>query len=280
MADEFEMSPASTVETGEPGTRRGTMILMGTGTSVGIPMIGCRCPVCRSTDPRNHRMRTGVLVRGPQGNFVIDTPPELRLQLVREQEDRVKAALYTHTHADHLYGLDDLRIFCFDRADPFPLYCDASSDQRIRQAFDYAFSEPYPNAHPGAVPQFRTERIDLAPFEIVGIPIVPLRLLHGRLEIRGYRMGSVAFCTDVSHVPDETLARLAGVDVLVLDALRDRPHPTHFSIDEALAVIAQVRPRQAYLTHISHSLDHALTNARLPPGVELAFDQLAIPFTF
>jgi len=254
------------------------LVLLGTGTSVGVPVIGCDCGVCASTNPRNHRTRTGVFVSAPQGNFVIDTPPELRLQLIREGVKIVHAAVYTHSHADHIFGLDDLRI-CGHRLDaPVVLYCEENVERQIRTSFNYAFNPPDPKAHQFAIPRLSFERIGLEPFEVLGLAIQPIRLLHGELPLLGFRLGDVAYCTDVSHIPDESWPLLEGLDVLILDALRETPHPTHFSVGQSLEVVERVKPRRAYFTHISHRLDHEATTARLPDGVELAYDGLQIPY--
>lgn len=241
-------------------------------------MVGCRCPVCQSDDPRNHRTRTGVLVQTPQGNFVIDTPPELRLQLLREKILMVEAAVFTHEHADHVFGLDDLRLFGYylDRA--IPLFCESRVMARIRQSFEYAFTEPWPNNHSGATPRFALQEIDETPFSLLGQVVRPIRLWHGNLPILGYRLNNLAFCTDVSRIPDESWPLLEGLDTLVIGALRDKPHPTHFSIGQALEVVERVKPQKTYLTHLSHLLDYHVTNGRLPAGVELAYDGLRIPF--
>lgn len=242
-------------------------------------MVGCRCAVCTSENPRNRRTRTGVLIRAPQGNLVIDTSPEIRIQLLREQIDCVHAAVFTHGHADHIFGLDDLRLFGYYLKTAIPLYCDELTEERIRQSFDYAFKAPWPNAHPGATPQFDVRRIaDDRPFEVLGQELRPIRLYHGQLPVLGYRIGNVAFCTDVSFVPETSWPLLEGLDVLILDALRHTPHPTHFSIDQALEVVGRVKPKRAYFTHISHVLEHEATNASLPAGVELAYDGLRLPY--
>ena len=264
------------METGVEAIRP-QMILLGTGTSNGVPMIGCHCEVCESPNPKNKRTRTGVLVHGPAGNFLIDTPPELRLQLVRERVDVAHAAVFTHGHADHLYGLDDLRIFSYYLKQVIPLYCELETERRIRKSFDYAFDDPYASRHFGAVPQFAVHSIETAPFELMGLQVRPIRLWHGEMPVLGFRINDVAFCTDVSRIPDESWPLLEGLEVLVLDALREKPHPTHFNLPQALEVVKQVKPRQAYLTHISHVLEHEATNARLPPGVALAYDGLRIP---
>jgi len=254
------------------------LILLGTGTSHGVPMIGCECHVCRSSDPRNHRTRTGVVIRLATGNLLIDTSPELRIQLLRERIPVIHAVLYTHSHADHLFGLDDLRLFGHYLNRPVPLYCEAAVEDQIRRAFHYAFVPPYPNDHPGAVPLLEFQRLTGERTEILGQEVVPIRLWHGKLPVLGYRFDNVAFCTDVSLIPDESWPLLEDLDVLIIDGLRDKPHPTHFSVDQALEVIARVKPRRAYLTHVSHQLEYTETNARLPAGVELAYDGLRIPF--
>ncbi len=252
------------------------MILLGTGTSNGVPMIGCHCEVCTSPNPKNKRMRSGVLVQAPHGNLLIDTPPELRLQLVRENIDVAHAVVFTHGHADHLFGLDDLRICGFYLKKAIPLYCEREVERRIRASFDYAFADPSPNGHFGAVPQLEMHTIEEEPFDLLGLRVRPIRLWHGKLGVLGFRINDVAFCTDVSRIPDESWPLLEGLDTLVLDALRDKPHPTHFSVGQALEVVERVRPRRTFLTHIAHSLEHEATNARLPAGVELAYDGLRI----
>jgi phosphoribosyl 1,2-cyclic phosphate phosphodiesterase len=254
------------------------MILLGTGTSHGVPIVGCHCPICLSGHPRNQRTRSGVAVRAPEGTFLIDTSPELRIQLLREKIEMVHAVIYTHSHADHIFGLDDLRLFGYRLERPVPLYCEEIVEQQIRAAFSYAFAAPDPDLHPGAVPKLELRRIGLEPFELLGLTIRPLRLLHGKLPVLGYRFGNVAFCTDVSEIPEETYPLLEGLDVLIVDALRDKPHATHFGIPQALAVVERVRPRRTYLTHVSHHLDYEITNARLPQGVELAYDGLQIAY--
>lgn len=254
------------------------LLLLGTGTSHGVPVIGCHCDVCESTDPRNKRTRTGVAVHTPQGVFLIDTSPELRMQLLRERIDLANAVIYTHSHADHLFGLDDLRLFGYRLEQPIPLYCEEIVEQQIRAAFSYAFAPRPVDMHHGAIPLLELRRLALEPFELLGERIQPIRLLHGQLPILGFRIGDVAFCTDVSFIPDESWPLLEGLDTLIIDALRDKPHATHFGIPQALEVVERVRPRQTYLTHVSHYLDYESTNARLPQGVELSYDGLRIPY--
>lgn len=249
---------------------------MGTGTSMGVPMIGCRCDVCTSANPRNHRTRTGVAVHAPQGTFLIDTPPELRLQLLREQIGLVHSVLYTHAHADHLLGLDDLRIFGYKLKRAVDLCCEAAVEEAIRQTFAYAFTTEKGDH---SRPDLAFRRIGLEPFELLGQTVVPIRLMHGKLPVLGFRVSDVAFCTDCNAIPPESRDRLQGLDTLILDALWSGDvHPTHYNVEQALEVIEQLRPRRTFLTHISHRLDHDRTNARLPAGVQLAYDGLQIPF--
>jgi len=251
---------------------------LGTGTSVGVPMVGCECPVCTSSDPRNHRYRCSVLLRTPEGNAVIDTGPELRLQLLREKVRLVHAVLYTHYHADHLFGLDDLRPFPKFLGRPLPVYCTEETEVVIRRAFPYAFGDEAERFPLGSLPKLAFHRLGHQSFTVLGQTITPVPLFHGHAFVLGFRIDDVAYCTDVSRIPEASWPMLEGLRVLVLDALRTKPHPTHFSVDEALAVIARLKPKQAYLTHMSHELDHKATNRRLPPGVELAYDGLRFEF--
>jgi phosphoribosyl 1,2-cyclic phosphate phosphodiesterase len=258
---------------------RGELILLGTGTSVGVPSIGCPCAVCGSKDPRNKRTRCSVILGLPEGNLLIDTSPDLRFQLLREGIGIIHAVVFTHEHADHIFGLDDVRIFQFYLGRPVPLYCEEIVERRIRQSFDYAFLNQQPT-HAGAVPQLVFRRIHNSPFEVLGARLTPVRLSHGpRFDVLGFRIGNVAYCTDTNEIPKQSWPLLEGLDVLILDALRDRPHATHFSLDEAVEVARTVKAKRTLLTHISHDLDHATTNARLPRGIELAFDGQHVPLT-
>lgn len=256
-----------------------TFTFLGTGTSVGVPMLGCDCAVCRSTNPKNHRYRCSVLLGTPRGNILIDTTPELRLQLLRARVRHVHAVVYTHYHVDHLFGLDDLRIFPMLLKAPLPVYCNDEVEAIIRQAFAYVFEEGAADLPPGWLPKLDFCHIDERPFEVLGERLTPIPLRHGRFNVLGFRIGDVAYCTDVSHIPDASWPLLEGLDVLVLDALRvGKPHPSHFSVEQALEAIARLRPRRAYLTHMSHTIDHDTVNATLPPNVELAYDGLSFEF--
>lgn len=258
---------------------RGQMVVLGTGTSVGVPMIGCGCKVCQSDNPRNQRMRCSVILGLPQGNLLIDTSPDLRQQLLREQIGIVHAVLYTHEHADHIFGLDDLRLMQFHLGGPVPLYCEPAVEARIRKSYDYAF-QPAGELHRGAVPQLVFRRIGLEPFDVLGARMTPVRLKHGkRFDVLGFRTGNVAYCTDANAIPPESIERLRGLDVLILDALRPSGHATHFSLEEAIQVARELSPRQTYFTHMSHELEQEATNSMLPPGMELAYDGLRIPLT-
>jgi phosphoribosyl 1,2-cyclic phosphate phosphodiesterase len=258
---------------------RGEMILLGTGTSVGVPSIGCGCDVCLSDDPRNKRTRSSIILGLPAGNLLIDTSPDLRSQLLREGIGIVHAVVYTHEHADHIFGLDDLRLFQFYLDHPLPLYCEPSVEKRLRHSFDYAFVDREPT-HVGAIPKLVFRSISTDPFSALGTRIQPFRLLHGpRFEVLGFRIGNIAYCTDTNQIPEESLVFLEGLDVLILDALRHRPHVTHFSLGEAVELANHLQPKQTFFTHISHDLDHAATNASLPSHMQLAYDGQRIPLT-
>jgi phosphoribosyl 1,2-cyclic phosphate phosphodiesterase len=254
----------------------GQLVFLGTGTSVGVPMIGCTCPTCRSDDRHNKRLRCALVLGLPGGNLLIDTPPDLRSQLLRERIGSVHATLFTHDHADHVFGLDDLRVFPHYMGTPMPIYCELAVEERIRKSFDYAFSEEA-KAYAGGVPQIDFRRIGTEPFEVLGQRIVPIRLHHGRFRVLGFRIGNVAYCTDTNEIPAESWPLLEGLDTLILDALRVQPHATHFSLEQAIAVAERLRPRQTLFTHVSHDLEHAATNARLPAGMSLAYDGLHVP---
>jgi phosphoribosyl 1,2-cyclic phosphate phosphodiesterase len=203
----------------------------------------------------------------------------MRLQLLRAGIGSIRAIAYTHAHADHLFGLDDARLFPREIGGPVPVYCEELVEGAIRRAYSYAFVPEAERISPGGIPKLRFERIEPGmPFEILGESILPLRLLHGRLPVLGFRVRDMAYCTDVSEIPEETWPLLDGLEVLVLDALREEPHPTHFSLSEALDVVERLKPRRTYLTHLSHGFDHEVTNRALPRGVELAYDGLTLMF--
>jgi len=245
------------------------VVFLGTGTSHGVPMIGCDCPVCRSDDPCDKRNRASVAVRVGQVVLLIDAPPELRLAAVACGLTRVDAICFTHAHADHIMGLDDVRRFNDISGAALDAYASAATVRRLREVFGYA--EVSYEAAPTYRPSLRFRVID-GPRDICGVAVTPVPLLHGREPVLGFRIGRMAYCTDCSAVPAEAKGLLAGLDLLILDALRRTPHPTHFNLAEALEVIAELRPRRALLTHITHELPHQATNASLPVNVALACD--------
>lgn len=257
----------------------GQMILLGTGTSVGVPMVGCGCSTCHSTNARNKRTRCSAVLGLPEGNLLIDTSPDLRTQLLREEIGIIHAVAYTHEHADHIFGLDDLRLMQFRLGGPVPLYCEPSVEARIRKSYDYAFIDAT-GLHAGAVPQLAFRRIGLEPFKALGASITPIRLKHGeRFDVLGFRIGNIAYCTDVNLIPESSLERLQNLDVLILDALRPKGHATHFSLSEAIEIARLLKPRQTYFTHTSHELEYEATSRSLPAGMALAYDRLSIPLT-
>jgi phosphoribosyl 1,2-cyclic phosphate phosphodiesterase len=248
--------------------------LLGTGTSTGVPVIGCDCAVCTSSDPRNKRLRPGVRLELPGGTAIVDTPTDLRQQALLYGLDRVDAVLYTHGHADHLMGLDELRVFNFRQQSSIPCYVPPSAMTAIRRTFAYVFEE---GQEGGGKPRIDLLPIDDTPFTLLGAEVVPVPVLHGELEVFGYRIGAFAYVTDVSFSPEESVARLAGVEVLVLGALRFRPHTTHFSIPEAIVAAQRIGARRTLFTHLAHDVDHS-NPGELPPGIELAHDGLVLDF--
>lgn len=259
------------------GTR--TFTFLGTGTSMGVPMLGCDCHVCTSANPRNHRYRCSVLIGTPHGNVLIDTTPELRLQLLRENVKLVNAVVYTHYHVDHLFGLDDLRIFPLKLNGPLPMYCTDEVEEVIRQAFAYVFAPGSEDVPLGFLPRLELNRIDERPFQVLGETFTPIPLQHGRFNVFGFRVGNVAYCTDVSAIPDRSWPLLEGLDVFVIDALRPgKPHPSHFSLEQAVEVIQRVKPRRAYLTHMAHTMEYEELIRTLPAGIEPAYDGLKFTF--
>lgn len=248
--------------------------VLGSGTSHGVPMIGCTCDVCLSTDPRDRRSRPSIHIQVEGGPaMLVDTSTDLRQQVLANRIARVDAILFTHSHADHVMGLDDVRRFNVMQGGSIPAFADARTVEDVRRTFAYIFDPPSEKG--GGLPQITLTTIT-GPFEIGAVRIQPVPLFHGSRPILGYRIGTFAYLTDCNRVPDEAWPLLEGLDVLVLDALRHKPHPTHFTIAESLAVVERLKPRQTYFTHMCHKLGHAATNASLPAGVELAYDGLVL----
>lgn len=210
----------------------------------------------------------------PGGNFLIDTPADLRGQLIREKIGIVHAVAFTHEHADHIMGLDDLRLNQFYLGGPVPLYCERVVHDRLKMSFDYAFADRE-QTHAGAVPQFDVHEIELEPFEVLGTAVTPIRLKHGpRFDVLGFRVGNVAYCTDTNEIPSESMERLEGLDVLILDALRHSPHVTHFNLEEAIEVATKIGAKRTLFTHCACELDYELTSKLLPDSMKLAYDGL------
>jgi phosphoribosyl 1,2-cyclic phosphate phosphodiesterase len=248
------------------------VVFLGTGTSTGVPVPGCDCPVCTSQDARNKRLRVAILLSWDGRCVVVDTGPDFRQQMITQRVRLIDGVLFTHYHADHLHGLDDIRTYCHRALRPIPLYGERPTLERIRRLFDYAFEDP---AEGGGVPRVELHEVT-GPFLLFGREVQPLRVWHGRTPVLAYRLGNFAYSTDCSDIPPETMEQLQGLDVLVLDALRPRPHSTHFSISEAVAVAEKLRPKRTYFVHMTHDVDHAAVNAQLPPGIALAYDGLEI----
>ncbi|HET7035510.1 MAG TPA: MBL fold metallo-hydrolase [Thermomicrobiaceae bacterium] len=249
------------------------LTFLGTGTSNGIPIIGCHCPVCTSPDPRDRRGRTSAVVRFDGHTVLIDTATELRLQAIQAGLDRVDAVLYTHAHADHVAGLDDLRRFNELNQSWLPVYADPLTAANLCERFAYAFQPQFPFF--GGKPDLTLHEFD-GPFPLFEREIVPIPVPHGRWQVQGFRFGPLVYVTDAKTVPSSSLELMRGADILVLNALRERPHPTHLSLGEALAIIAEVKPRQAYLVHLSHELAHEVASAGLPANVAVAYDGLRV----
>jgi phosphoribosyl 1,2-cyclic phosphate phosphodiesterase len=247
---------------------------LGTGTSTGVPMIGCSCATCRSSDPRDRRLRPSIFLEVPDRvRVLVDTSTDLRQQALTWGITRIDAVLYTHAHADHVLGLDELRRFNILQGGAIRCYADAHTWASLKRTFFYAFDGVARQG--GGVPQLEPREIEGA-FEVHGLHVQPVPLLHGRQPILGFRFGSFAYLTDCSSIPDESWPLLRDVDTLVIDALRHKPHPTHFNVEEALAAVSRIAPRRAFFTHMAHDLPHAETCARLPEAVELAYDGLIL----
>ena len=255
----------------------GEMVFLGTGTSHGVPLIGCGCETCTSSNSKNWRTRCSVVFGLPEGNLLIDTTPELRVQLLAQGIGLVHAVLYTHAHADHLFGIDDLRIFSRYLGHDVPVYCEKRVEKQIRHSFPYVFDPVLRRFPAGGVPRLTIHQIDEDPFDLLGETIIPIRIDHGLTPAFGYRIGDIAYCTDVKSFPSTSYARLEGLDTLILDCLRPQPHTTHLGLDEAVEIAQRVGARRTLFTHMSHRLEHEATNRLLPPGIELAYDGLSIP---
>ena len=254
---------------------KATLTVLGSGTSMGVPTIGCDCAVCHSTDPRDRRTRPSVLVEYDGRVVLIDTTPDFREQAIRENIRHLDAVLYTHTHADHLLGIDDLRPLSFlHKPNRLPLYAHPEAAEFIRNMFKYIFVADYKF---GGLPLVEMKPIE-GPLELFGATFTPITLIHGEAEIYGFRFGSAAYLTDHSDIPESSLRQLEGLDVLFLDALRYKPHPTHSTVAHSLQTVERLKPRRAFFTHICHDLPHEATNSSLPDNVRLCYDGMKLEF--
>ncbi len=248
------------------------VIVLGSGTSHGVPMIGCNCEVCTSSDPRDKRTRPSIFVRMGDQRILVDTATELRLQCIANGVEKVDAVLFTHHHADHVTGLDDVRRFNWLMGRSLPCYGSKRTLANVQKMFLYAFEHAPDSPH--SRPELELHTIDAEPFTVGDETIIPIPLIHGLLPVLGFRFGNVAYCTDCSHIPSESIALLQDLDVLMLDAVRRTPHPAHFNLEQAVELTRTIRPRQTYFTHIAHQLGHEETNRQLPAGITLAYDGL------
>ena len=245
---------------------------LGTGTSQGVPVIGCDCPVCLSKDSKDKRLRSSILIETSKKVFCIDTGPDFRQQMLGANVQHLDAVIYTHEHKDHTAGMDDVRAFNFKLKKPIDLYVDENVDRCLRKEFSYAFTE---NPYPG-VPRLEMHKIINKPFVVEGVQFIPIQLMHYKLPVFGFRVGNFAYCTDVNFIAPEEKAKLQDLEVLVLTALRKEKHISHFSLSEALELIEELKPKRAYLTHISHYLGkHSDVSKELPDNVKLGFDGLS-----
>jgi phosphoribosyl 1,2-cyclic phosphate phosphodiesterase len=253
------------------------LTFLGTGTSFGVPVVGCDCPACSSTDPRDHRTRHGALVETDGGSLLVDTPPELRLQLIAAGVSKVDAVWFTHIHADHVHGIDDLRVFTARRGD-VDAYIASEYREKIARYFEYIFDEAVQAAPGSSIPSVKLHELEEGrPVGIVGESFTPLLVPHGPTNVYGFRVGKLGYITDGKRLPPTTLEALKGVDVLVLNALWfGRPHPSHFNIEEAIEAAREVGAERTYLTHLTHRVTHAELEERLPDGVMAAHDGLIV----
>ncbi len=247
---------------------------LGTGTSGGVPVVNCQCAVCTSDEPKNKRLRCSVMVEVRGRHLLIDTATDLRTQLLRHRFPKIDAVLFTHAHADHIFGLDEIRRFNYLLKKRIPAYAGKETANRLRKIFDYAFQEPQAPIEPG-IPNLTLYEIE-GTQTVAGIPITPIPLMHGKDRIFGYRIGNFAYCTDVSHIPEESFELLQNVEVLVLDALREKPHPSHFSLEQAIQAALIIGARRTFFTHMNHIIDYNKHSALLPPNMAFAFDGLAV----
>ncbi len=255
-------------------SKQARVVVLGCGTSTGVPAIGCLEPVCLSEDPKNKRLRPSILIENGESNLLIDTGPDLRQQALTHGLRRIDAVIYTHYHADHTNGIDDLRVFNFIMKKPIPCYAYPDSAAVLRKNFSYIFENE--NHYTGFKPNLTLEEINGKPFEAAGLKIQPFDLEHGGIRVMGIRIGDFAYATDCSSIPDDSMSILKGVRVLIIDALRHRKHPSHFTIEQAMVIVEELKPEKTYFTHTNYELEYHETNRNLPSGVEMAYDGLTL----
>jgi phosphoribosyl 1,2-cyclic phosphate phosphodiesterase len=249
------------------------LTFLGTGTSQGIPLIGCKCRVCTSGDQRDKRLRTSALLTYSGENVVIDAGPDFRQQMITHQVDTLRAILLTHEHADHIFGLDDIRSYNWIQKRPTDIYAELRVQEAIRRIFNYVFEKwKYPG-----IPQMELHEISTQPFRVDGLQFIPIRCFHHHLPVLGFRTGKLTYLTDVNVIPEEELQKMAGTETLVVNALRHEKHISHFNLEEALHLVTVIKPARTYLTHISHAMGlHAEVQSELPENVFLAYDGLTL----
>lgn len=249
------------------------IIFLGTGTSFGIPTIGCKCPTCTSKNPKNRRLRSSILIQYNRKNTIIDTSVDMRQQMLKNTISRLDAILFTHAHADHIHGLDEIRRFNQLQKAPVDAYADKTTAKTIKRTFFYIFEKSPLTT--GLIPSINLKIIKKS-IKLFGEKITPLKIFHYQLPILGYRIDNFAYITDASFIPEETFDKLNGLDCVVLNALRNEPHPAHFSLKEALEMAEKIKAKRTYFTHICHELEHNKTEKHLPKGICLAYDGLVI----
>jgi phosphoribosyl 1,2-cyclic phosphate phosphodiesterase len=247
--------------------------VLGSGTSTGVPTIGCHCDVCTSSDPRDKRLRPSILLTYSGRNVLIDTTPDFRAQALRTGMERLDAILFTHEHADHIMGLDDVRPFNFRQKNRIPIYASERTMAAIHRCFLYIFDS---SEKPSSVPRLESCTFNGGSFDLFGVRFTPIPLLHGKTTVHGFRFDNAAYLTDHSEIPETSLAQLGGLEVLFLDALRYKPHPTHSTVERSVATAERLAPKRVFFTHICHDLAHARTEEQLPPHIRLAYDGLQI----
>jgi phosphoribosyl 1,2-cyclic phosphate phosphodiesterase len=252
-----------------------TITFLGTGTSSGVPMIGCDCEVCRSTDKKDNRLRSSILVRSAQTTIIVDTGPDFRYQMLRQKVRKLDAVIFTHPHKDHLAGLDDIRAYNFFSRKPIDIYADSLTEEAVRRDFYYAFTD---TKYPG-IPELNMNTISMEPFTVGDIPVIPILVWHMKMPVMGFRFGKFTYITDANRIDEPEREKIRGSEVMVLNALRKQKHISHFTLEEAIEQVRELKVPTAYFTHISHQLGlHQVIESELPEDMHLAFDGLELQF--